>query len=70
MWKGTGAMIREDVLQGFPELFGTKKVAGRELDVEQTIATLTREVRPAIAQVLSARRAILQSPAPVREKYA
>jgi malate synthase len=63
-------MIREDVLQGFPELFGKKNVAGRELDVEQTIATLTRELNPAIAKALTARRAILQSKVAVRERYA
>ncbi len=63
-------MIREDILQSYPELFGTKKVGGREVNVEQTIAALTRELNPAIARALSARRAILQSVAPVREKYA
>ena len=62
-------MIREEILQSFPGLFGKKMVAGRELDVETTIAELTREVRPAIAKALSARYAILHSPAPVREKY-
>ena len=31
-------MIREDILQKFPELFGTKRVNGREVNVEQTIA--------------------------------
>ncbi len=63
-------MIRQDILQKFPELFGKKKVNGREVDVEQTIATLTRELRPEIAAALSARRALLESPAPVRQKYA
>jgi len=63
-------MIRADILQKFPDLFGTKKVNGREVDVEQTIATLTRELDPEIAAVLSARRALLQSPAAVGEKYA
>ncbi len=63
-------MIREDVLQQFPDLFGNKKVNGRELNVEETIATLTRELRPAIAEALSARRALLASPEPVRSKYA
>src|SRR2546422_263194 len=37
------AMIGEDILQKFPDLFGTKKVNGRDVDVEQTIAALTRE---------------------------
>ncbi len=63
-------MIREDVLQRFPELFGTKKVNGRDVNVEETIATLTRELRPAIAEALNARRALLESPEPVRRKYA
>ncbi len=63
-------MIREDILQKFPDLFGTKRVNGREVDVEQTIATLTRELEPEIAAVLNARRALLQSPAPVSSKYA
>ena len=63
-------MIREDILQQFPELFGTKKVNGREINVEETIATLTRELRPAIAEALNARRALLQSTEPVRNKYA
>ena len=61
--------VRQEVLQGFSELFGKKSVNGRECDVEQTIATLTRELNPKIAAALSARRAILNSPAPVREKY-
>jgi malate synthase len=63
-------MIREDILQQSPELFGTKKVNGHDVDVEETIATLTRELRPAIAEALNARRALLASPEPVRRKYA
>jgi len=63
-------MIREDILRKFPELFGKKKVNGRDVDVEQTIDALTRELEPEIVAVLKARRALLQSPAPVREKYA
>jgi malate synthase len=64
------AMIREDILQKFPDIFGTKKVNGRDVNVEQTIATLTQALSPLIAAALTARRALLQSPAPVREKYA
>jgi len=64
------AVIREDILQKFPDIFGTKKVNGREVNIEQTIATLTRELSPDIAAALTARRTLLQSPAPVREKYA
>ncbi len=63
-------MIRQDILQTFPDLFGKKTVNGREVDVDATITTLTRELRPEIAAVLNARRALLQDPAPVRAKYA
>jgi malate synthase len=63
-------MIHADILQNYPELFGKKKVGGHEFDVEETIALLTRELNPEIARALSARREILRSPAPVREKYA
>jgi len=63
-------MIREDILQQFPDLFGSKNVNGREVNVEETITTLTRELRPAIAQALSARRALLETAEPVRRKYA
>lgn len=63
-------MIRDNVLQKFPDLFATKKVNGLEVDVEQTIAALTRELGPEIAAALRARRALLQSRAPVSKKYA
>jgi malate synthase len=63
-------MIRQDILQAFPDLFGKKRVNGRDLDVDDTITRLSREIDPAIAQALAARRAILQSPSPVDEKYA
>jgi malate synthase len=63
-------MIREDVLQKFPDLFGKKTVNGRKIDVDETISTLTRELRPAITEALGARHALLASPAPVAEKYA
>ncbi len=63
-------MIREDILQKFPSLFGPRKVNGRDVDVERLIAELTREFRPAIAQALTARRNLLQSTKPVRERYA
>ncbi len=62
-------MIRQDTLQQFPELFGSKNINGREINVEETLATLTRELRPAIAEALSARRALLESQEPVASKY-
>jgi malate synthase len=63
-------MIREEILERFSGLFGTKKVNGREINVEHTIATLTRELAPEIAAALTARRALLESPVPVSKKYA
>jgi malate synthase len=63
------AVIREDILQKFPDLFGTKIVNGREVHIERTIATLTLELGPEIAAALTARRMLLQLPAPVHEKY-
>jgi malate synthase len=62
-------MIRGDILQKFPELFGSKNVNGRQVDVEQTITALTRKLRPRISEALTKRRALLQSTTPVREKY-
>jgi hypothetical protein len=64
------ALVRDDILQKFPGLFGTRKVNGREINIQETIATLSRELDPDIAAALTARRALLQSAAPVREKYA
>jgi len=63
------AMIREDILQSFSGLFGTKTINGREVDVEQEIAALAQELHPEIAAVLTARQALLRSTAQVREKY-
>jgi malate synthase len=59
-----------DVLQTFPELFGTMKVKDTEVDIQHTLESLTRELEPEIAVALSARRALLQSPVSVHEKYA
>ncbi|HSN93286.1 MAG TPA: malate synthase, partial [Anaeromyxobacteraceae bacterium] len=62
--------IRDDILATFPELFGQKRVNGRDVHVEETIEELTRELRPEIAAVLRARRELLESPTPVSRKYA
>jgi len=64
------ALVHDDILRQFPALFGTKKVNGREINIGETIATLTRELRPEIAAALTARRDLLHSPASVGEKYA
>ena len=64
------AEVRPDVLKQFPTLFGRKAANGRELDVEEIIATLTRELSPSIVEALTSRRALLADPRPVAEKYA
>ncbi|MCG6974447.1 MAG: malate synthase [Desulfobacterales bacterium] len=64
------AVIREDILQSFPRLFGTKTVNGRKVNVEKEIAVLAKELHPKIAEALTARRKLLNSRTPVREKYA
>ncbi len=63
------AIIREDILQAFPRLFGTKTINGRKVNVEQEIAALAQELHSEIAAALTARRTLLHSPSPVREKY-
>ncbi len=63
-------MIRQDIVEKFPELFGTKQVNGREINLEQAIGTLTEELRPAIAAALTARRNLLNATTPVRQRYA
>lgn len=63
-------MLRADIREKYSAIFGVQPVNGRVIDVEETIATLTRELGPSIAQAMNARREVLQSSAPVREKYA
>jgi len=65
----TKAVASPSVAQRFPELLGTKKVNGRDVSVEQTIAELTRELEPALAAALNARRELLHADAPVAKKY-
>src|SRR5215469_9613173 len=62
-------MVRKDILDKFPSLFGNKKVNGRDVNVEESIATLTRELRPLIATALNVRRETLESPGAVTQKY-
>jgi malate synthase len=64
------AVVRQDILQQFPTLFGPQRVNGREVHVEETIAALTRALEPEIAAALAARRALLQSAEPVVRRYA
>ena len=64
------AAVRDDIAQKFPQLFSAKSINGRTIDVGDTISSLTRELGPEIAAALTARRTLLESTAPVREKYA
>ncbi|MBV9623106.1 MAG: malate synthase [Acidobacteria bacterium] len=63
-------MIGGNVFHLFPELFRTKTINGRQVNVEETLESLTREIEPEIIQALRARKALLQSAAPVDKKYA
>jgi malate synthase len=63
-------MIREDILQSFPELFGSRTINGRTVNVEEAISQFARDLGPEIATALTRRRELLESPAAVREKYA
>jgi malate synthase len=63
-------MIREDILQRFPELFGTRTINGRTINVEEAISEFARDLGPEIAAALTARRTLLASPESVRAKYA
>jgi malate synthase len=63
-------MIREDILQKFPELFGTRTINGRNINVEEAIAEFAKALGPEIAAALNARRTLLASNEGVRQKYA
>src|SRR5947208_1134082 len=65
----TPGIIRDAISSQFKELFGTQTVNGRQVNVEETIATLTRELRPHIAAALNARRELLSSAGEVHQKY-
>jgi malate synthase len=52
-----GAVIRRDILERYAELFGTKTVEGRLVNVEALIARLTLETRETFRDLLQARHA-------------
>jgi malate synthase len=62
-------VINPAVKAKYAGLFGDKIINGRTLNVEQMMATLTTEFGPQIANVLAARRQLLESTAKVSEKY-
>jgi malate synthase len=52
---GTDIEIRRDILQTYPELFGTKSIDGRAVNVEDVISRLTLATRDAFHELLRAR---------------
>src|SRR5207237_1997951 len=49
------ASVRADILQKYPDLFGTKTIGGRKANVEELIARLTRATRDEFAVLMQAR---------------
>ena len=63
-----GLAINKEVLKLYSDLFGERIINGRRISVEGLIEELAREFMPEIDAVLRARRAWLDSKAPVRVK--
>jgi malate synthase len=51
------AVIREDILQAYPDLFGVKVIDGRPITVEHLIARLTLDTREMFLELLQVRHA-------------
>ncbi|MBI4971664.1 MAG: hypothetical protein HZC17_07500, partial [Candidatus Omnitrophica bacterium] len=66
---GSSLEIRGDVARQFPGLFGLKKVNGRDISVEQTIAYLTGQTSKDFERVLSERAKLIDRVAKGEEKY-
>ena len=55
MSDSSSATVRPDILQKYSDLFGTKTVNGRQVNVEELIARLTRSTRGDFASLMQAR---------------
>ena len=55
MSESSSASVRADILQNYPDLFGTKTIGGREANVEALIARLTRATRGEFVALMQAR---------------
>ncbi|HYS26933.1 MAG TPA: hypothetical protein VEP46_15080 [Vicinamibacterales bacterium] len=55
MSESSSATVRADILQKYPDLFGTKTIGGRQANVEALIARLTRATRDEFAALMQAR---------------
>jgi malate synthase len=53
--ESSSASVRADILQNYPDLFGTKTIGGRQVNVEALIARLTRATRGEFAALMQAR---------------
>jgi len=53
--ESSSATVRADILQKYPDLFGTKTIGGRQASVEALIARLTRATRDEFAALMQAR---------------
>jgi malate synthase len=61
--------IRQDILKNYPELFGTKDIEGRPVNVERLIAQLTTHTRDQFHQLLRARHALQARVARKQARY-
>ena len=55
MSESSSASVRPDILQKYPDLFGTQTIGGRKANVEELIARLTRATRDEFAALMQAR---------------
>ena len=55
MSESSSAVVRADILQKYSDLFGSKTVNGRQVNVEELIARLTRATRSEFAVLMQAR---------------
>jgi hypothetical protein len=53
--ESSSASVRADILQKYPELFGTKTIDGRKVNGEDLVAKLTRDTRDEFAALMKAR---------------
>ena len=55
MSESSSASVRADIFQKYSDLFGTKTIDGRQVNVEELIARLTRATRDQFASLMQAR---------------
>ena len=55
MSESSSASVRADIQQKYSDLFGTKTIGGRTVNVEELIARMTRATRSDVASLMQAR---------------